>query len=107
MPVGFAAGKIQQIPANILLVKNITVCGLNMGYYVGWSPDDVRDKYADRMAAMMAQLFTWYDEGRLKPRVSATFALDDFQQAMAMVLGRKAQGRVAVVMDEEAARLGK
>ncbi|MBT5107165.1 MAG: NADPH:quinone oxidoreductase family protein [Rhodospirillaceae bacterium] len=107
MPVGFAAGTIQQIPANILLVKNITVCGLNMGYYNGWSPDDVRDKYADRMAAMMAQLFAWYDEGRLKPRVSATFALDDFQQAMAMVLGRKAQGRVAVVMDEEAARLGR
>jgi NADPH:quinone reductase len=107
MPVGFAAGTIQQIPANILLVKNVTVCGLNMGYYNGWSPNDVRDEYADRMASMMTQLFAWYDEGRLNPRVSATFALEDFQQAMAMVLGRTAQGRVALVMDEEAARLGK
>ncbi|MBL4719580.1 MAG: NADPH:quinone oxidoreductase family protein [Alphaproteobacteria bacterium] len=107
MPVGFAAGTIQQIPANILLVKNITVCGLNMGYYMGWSPDDVRDKYGDRIAAMMTQLFAWHGEGRLKPRVSATFALEDFQQAMAMVLGRQAQGRVALVMDQEAARLGK
>ena len=31
-PIGFAGGRIPQIPANILLVKNVTVCGLNMGY---------------------------------------------------------------------------
>jgi NADPH2:quinone reductase len=107
MPVGFAGGTIQQIPANLLLVKNITVCGLNMGYYVGWSPDDVRHQYGPRMQAMLAQLFTWFEEGRLNPRVSHTFALDDFQDAMAVVLGRLSQGRVAVVMDEEARRLGK
>ena len=101
MPVGFAAGTIQQIPANILLVKNITVCGLNMGYYMGWSPNDVRDEYGERIAEMMAQLFEWHGEGHLNPRISATFALDDFQDAMAMVLGRTAQGRVALVMNEE------
>lgn len=101
MPVGFAAGTIQQIPANILLVKNITVCGLNMGYYMGWSPNDVRDEYGDRIAEMMTQLFAWHSAGLLNPRISATFALDDFQQAMAMVLGRTAQGRVALVMNQD------
>lgn len=106
MPVGFAGGDIPQIPANILLVKNITVCGLNMGYYVGWSPKDMRYQYADRIQAMMAHLYQWFDEGKLVPRVAGSFALDDFQAAMALVLGRKAQGRVAVVMDEEARRLG-
>lgn len=107
MPVGFAGGTIQQIPANILLVKNITVCGLNMGYYVGWSPDDVRFEYADRLQETMAQLFEWFDAGRLNPIVSHTFPLDDFQHAMAEVLGRRSIGRVAVVMDEEADRLGR
>ncbi|MDA1098057.1 MAG: NADPH:quinone oxidoreductase family protein [Proteobacteria bacterium] len=107
MPVGFAGGTIQQIPANLLLVKNITVCGLNMGYYVGWSPDDVRHAYGPRMQAMLAQLFAWFEQGRLNPRVSHSFALDDFQAAMAVVLGRLSQGRVAIVMDEEARRLGK
>jgi NADPH2:quinone reductase len=106
MPVGFAGGTIQQIPANLLLVKNITVCGLNMGYYVGWSPDDRRHEYGPRMQAMLAQLFAWFEQGRLNPRVSHTFALDDFQDAMATVLGRLSQGRVAIVMDEEARRLG-
>ena len=99
MPVGFAGGTIQQIPANILLVKNITVCGLNMGYYVGWSPKDVRHRYADRMRDLMARLFAWFEEGRLNPRVAQTFALADFQDAMACVLARKAIGRVAIVME--------
>ena len=107
MPVGFAGGTIQQIPANILLVKNITVCGLNMGYYVGWSPDDRRHEYGPLMQGMLARLFAWFEEGKLNPRVSHTFALDDFQDAMAAILGRLSQGRVAVVMDEEAKRLGK
>ena len=107
MPVGFAGGTIQQIPANILLVKNITVCGLNMGYYVGWSPDDVRHQYADRMRTSMAQLFDWFGAGGLNPIVSHTFSLGDFQAAMETVLGRRSIGRVAIVMDEEAQRLGK
>jgi hypothetical protein len=38
--------------------------------------------------------------------VSHSFALDDFQMAMQTVLQRKAQGRVALVLDEEAKRLG-
>ena len=105
MPVGFAGGTIQQIPANILLVKNITVCGLNMGYYVGWSPDDVRHKYGDRMRELMGQLFSWFESGYLNPLISHTYELPDFQDAMSTVLGRQSIGRVALVMDDEARRL--
>ena len=105
MPVGFAGGTIQQIPANILLVKNITVCGLNLGYYFGWSPRDMRIAYGPQMKQSMQTLFAWYEQGHLKPRVSHVFALDGFQDAMATVLSRQALGRVALVMDEEARRL--
>ena len=106
MPVGFAGGTIQQIPANILLVKNITVCGLNLGYYMGWSPRDMRSEYDQQMQDSMAELFSWFEQGLLKPRVSHTFALEQFQEAMNTVLTRKALGRVALVMDEEARKLG-
>ncbi len=105
MPVGFAAGMIQQIPANILLVKNITVCGLNLGYYFGWSPRDMRIAYASQMKHSMKTLFSWFGQGHLNPRVSHVFSLNDFQAAMTTVLKRKATGRVALVMDEEARRL--
>ena len=107
MPVGFAGGDIQQIPANILLVKNATVCGLNMGYYFGWSDKDTRDQFSPLMQALLAKQFAWFEQGLLNPRVTQIFALDDFQAAMAVVLGRRSQGRVAVVMGDEAKRLGK
>ena len=98
MPVGFAGGEIPNIPANLLLVKNLTVCGLNLGYYYGWSPQDMRREYEPRMRATMEQLFAWFDAGRIAPQVAATYSLDDFQHAMADVLSRRAIGRVAVVM---------
>jgi NADPH2:quinone reductase len=101
MPVGFAGGEIPQIPANLLLVKNLTVCGLNLGYYYGWSPQDVRAEYEPRMRTLMQQLFDWCLEGRIRPQVAATYPLDEFQQAMADVLGRNAIGRVAVLMGED------
>ena len=98
MPVGFAGGDIPNIPANLLLVKNLTVCGLNLGYYYGWSPQDMRYDFEPRMRATLQQLFDWFVEGKIKPQVAATYPLAEFQQAMADVLGRKAIGRVAVVM---------
>ena len=107
MPVGFAGGTIQQIPANILLVKNITVCGLNMGYYFGWSDMEVRDLFSPLMQKLLNQLFNWFEAGLLNPRVNQIFSLDNFQEAMATVLGRRSLGRVAVVKGDEAKRLVK
>ena len=106
MPVGFASGTIQDIPANLLLVKNLTVCGLNMGYYMGWSPQDVRYEYEDRMRALMDTMFGWFEAGQIKPVVGAVYPLERFQEAMAEVLGRKSLGRTAIVMGEEAKKHG-
>ena len=55
---------------------------------------------------LMQQMFDWFEAGKLNPRIWKTYKLEDFQDAMAAVLGRDAIGRVAVVMDEEAKRLG-
>ncbi|MFT4582673.1 MAG: NADPH2:quinone reductase [Gammaproteobacteria bacterium] len=104
MPVGFAGGDIPQIPANILLVKNLSVCGLNMGLYFGWSPKDERYRYEGLMRATMDKLFRWFEDGGIKPEIAATFTLPNFRDAMDEVLSRRAIGRVAVVMDEEAKR---
>lgn len=105
MPVGFAGGEIPQIPANILLVKNLVVCGLNMGLYFGWSPTDLRYAYEERMRRHMQQLFDWFEAGHLNPVVERTYPLPRVFEAMDDVLARRAVGRVAVVMDAEAARL--
>lgn len=106
LPVGFASGRIPQIPANILLVKNVTVCGLNYGYYTGWGLVDVREEMEPRTRAVSEQLFAWFEQGRLKPRISHVFPLEKFREAMAVVLCRQSIGRVAVVMGDEAKRHG-
>lgn len=99
-PIGFAGGTIPQIPANILLVKNVTTCGLNFGYYLGWSPNDVRYQYRDLLTDMVAQMCQWYAEGRISLATSHTFPLDQFQDAMKVVTQRHSLGRVALRCNE-------
>lgn len=98
-PVGFTGGRAAQIPTNIVLVKNITVCGLNMGTYYGWSPNDIRYEMEDRVRAIMSRFYDWAEAGTIHPHVCATFPLDQFREAMALVTSRKSIGRVALVMD--------
>ena len=105
-PIGFASGDMQQIPANLLLIKNLTVCGLNLGYYFGWSPDDVRYKHEDMMRALFGRIFDWHTNGRIKPTVSDVLPFSQFREALQIVLDRKSRGRVALALGEEAKRLG-
>ena len=53
--IGYAAGAIPQLGANLLLLKNIAVAGLNWGTYVGWSPGDNRRLHAPRARALWAR----------------------------------------------------
>ncbi len=98
-PIGFAAGSIPQIPANILLVKTIAVMGFNYGWYVGWSPYDARFDCAERVLALMTDLTAWTEAGNLRPHVDRTFPLERAAEAMRAVLSRGVKGRVAVLMD--------
>ncbi|WP_219765372.1 NADPH:quinone oxidoreductase family protein [Neoroseomonas alba] len=94
--VGFAGGGIPTVAANILLLKNIAVAGVNWGTYVGWSPGDNRRLYAPRARALWAQLMGWWRDGALKPEVHAAFPLDRFREAMAEVRARRSAGRVVL-----------
>jgi NADPH2:quinone reductase len=96
MPVGFASGRIPQIPANILLVKNITAVGFNYGYYIGWSPDDARHREFHRIKALMDRLKLWAESGAVRPVATRSFPLQDWLKAYDAVLGRSAQGRVVL-----------
>lgn len=99
MPVGFAGGEIPQIPANLLLVKNLTVCALNLGLYFGWGPRDERALYEPRMRALMDRLFQWFEAGAIRPVIGQTYPLAEYKHAMADVLARRSLGRVALVLE--------
>uniref|UniRef100_UPI000E5D63F1 NADPH:quinone oxidoreductase family protein n=1 Tax=Algihabitans albus TaxID=2164067 RepID=UPI000E5D63F1 len=86
--IGFAAGEVQQIPANILLVKNISVHGMYWGSNRKMAPQ--------RLAEQFAELFDWYKAGRIKPYISHAYALDEGAQALADLRARKTAGKVVI-----------
>jgi NADPH2:quinone reductase len=96
--IGFAGGRVQQIPANILLVKDVTVLGFNYGKYIGWGRVDERARHEPAVRAAMRQMFAWYGEGRLRPTTSHRFPLAQFRDAMAAVLDRQGMGKVVLAM---------
>ncbi|MGE4242428.1 NADPH:quinone oxidoreductase family protein [Ramlibacter sp.] len=96
--VGFAGGTIPQIPANILLIKNIDVIGFNFGLYVGWTPLDERERFRDRMRVLMDTLFAHVVAGELKPTSSVVYPLPQLADAFDAVIERRAVGRALVSM---------
>jgi NADPH2:quinone reductase len=99
LPVGFAGGRIPEIPANILLVKNITVCGLSFGHYLGWGVKDARHESESKVRTIIEQLCQWYAQGKIRPTISHRFPLERFVEAMTVVMERRSIGRVALVQD--------
>jgi len=105
IPMGFASGKVPQIPANILLVKNVTVIGFYYGYYNGWggktapTPKEA-DALARRRALVMdaqEELMRWFTEGKLKAMVAGTFDLADYVKAFKLIEERTVVGKAVLV----------
>jgi NADPH2:quinone reductase len=94
--VGFASGVIPQIPANLLLVKNVDVIGFNLGLYIGWTPVDERARYATKMAQMVETLFSLIRNGELPPLHADQYPLEDFVSAFDSIVARRSTGRVVL-----------
>ncbi|MDF3415517.1 NADPH:quinone oxidoreductase family protein [Sulfitobacter sp. M57] len=88
LPLGFASGEVPQIPANILLVKNLTVMGVYWGAYAKLRPSVLTDSFA--------ALFDWYVAGKLTPHISNVLPLDRANDALDLLRTRKATGKVVV-----------
>jgi NADPH2:quinone reductase len=86
--IGFAGGRVPQIPANLLLVKNVSAIGFYWGSYRAKNPARVRESFRT--------LLGWVAEGKLKPHVSETFALEDAAKAIRVLQSRKATGKVVI-----------
>ena len=87
---GFAGGDVPQIPANLLLVKNLSVIGLYWGGYLAFRPGVP--------AASMATLFGWFGDGILRPHISNVLPFDRAAEGLDLLRGRKATGKVVVTL---------
>ena len=86
--IGFASGRIPEIPANRLLLKSAQAIGVYWGAYRQHDPAVIVESFAT--------LMRWYAEGRLEPHVSHKFDIADVGQAMRMLLERKSTGKVVL-----------
>jgi NADPH:quinone reductase-like Zn-dependent oxidoreductase len=87
--VGFPAG-IARLPLNLTLLKSCDVCG------VFWGAFAARDPKAN--AAHVEQLFRWWGEGKIAPKISATYPLERAGEAIVALRDRKAVGKLVVTL---------
>jgi NADPH:quinone reductase len=88
--IGFAGGRIPQIPANLVLVKNIDIVGFFWGSYRRHKPQLMADSFP--------QLFRWFEAGKLKPHVSHTLDFSAAAAALDLLMTRKSTGKVVLTV---------
>ena len=64
---------------------------------VFWGAFAARDPQAN--ATHVASLFMLWDEGKIAPRISATYPLERAGEAIAAMAGRRAIGKLVVTLD--------
>ncbi|HEY3696655.1 NADPH:quinone oxidoreductase family protein [Phenylobacterium sp.] len=89
--IGFAAGDIPRIPLNLPLLKSCDIMGVFWGSWM--------DRDAKGYAQHVDELLQLYADGRIRPRISARYPLDDAAAAIAHLGERRALGKVVVTMD--------
>ena len=88
--IGFAAGEIPKIPANLTLMKECAVVGVFWGAFAMREPK--------RNAAHLERLLGWYAEERLRPLVTQRYPFEDASRALRDVAERRVRGKVVLTV---------
>ncbi len=88
--IGFASGVIPNLPANLALVKNMSVVGVYWGAYRKRNPALLQQSWQ--------QLVEWFAEGALSPHVSASYPLEEAPAALTSLIERRATGKGVVTI---------
>jgi NADPH:quinone reductase len=87
--IGFANGEIPKLPLNLPLLKGASLVGVFWGDYARREP-------VHNLAAMQ-ELMRWLAEGKIKPHISARYALADTPQALIDMASRKVTGKIVIL----------
>jgi NADPH2:quinone reductase len=88
--VGFAAGDIPKLPLNLLLLKGADAVGVFWGEAVKRNPE--------RHRANMIEVLQWVADGKLDPRIQATYPLAEIREAIGVLDRREATGKIALTI---------
>ncbi len=87
--IGFADGEVPALPLNLPLLKGASLVGVFWGEFAKREPK--------QNAAGMAELMGWVAGGKLRPRISKQYSLDEVPQALTDMGQRKVVGKIVVV----------
>ena len=88
--IGFAGGDIPKIPLNLALLKSIDIRGVFWGTWTMKRPKEHQGN--------MGEIMQMYKDGKIKPRISNHYPLEDFEKAFDELSGRRAMGKVILTM---------
>ena len=86
--VGFTAGSIPEVKVNRLLLNNLSVVGAGWGAYVLSKPA--------LNAEIQAEIDKLIDSGHVRPIVGARLPLERAAEALELIDGRRATGKVVL-----------
>ncbi|MBI3991738.1 MAG: NADPH:quinone oxidoreductase family protein [Candidatus Lambdaproteobacteria bacterium] len=86
--IGFASGRIPSAPANLALVKNMSIVGVYFGSWVDHEPLRLRAHYE--------QILQWCAAGRITPHISSVRPLEQAGQALLDLAARQVVGKVVL-----------
>ncbi|PXX89731.1 NADPH:quinone oxidoreductase [Marinobacter vulgaris] len=86
--IGFAAGDIPKIPANLTLLKGCSVVGVFWGSFTQREPKT--------SAQNMMELLKLFSEGKIDPRISEVYDFEDYEKALGALTGRTATGKIVL-----------
>ena len=88
--IGFASGDIPSFSANIALLKEASVVGVWWGTWAAKNPQ-LQTQNLDEMSQLIAA-------GKLTPRVTECYSLDEYVEAFKSITERRARGKVILRM---------
>ncbi|MEH2512651.1 NADPH2:quinone reductase [Nitrobacteraceae bacterium AZCC 1564] len=88
--IGFAAGDIPTVKVNYLLLKNISVSGLQ------WS--DYRDRAPQRVEDVQTDIFRLWKEGFVRPQLMKEYPFEELPTALDLISEGKVRGKAVIVM---------
>ncbi|QLL07292.1 NADPH:quinone oxidoreductase family protein [Mycobacterium vicinigordonae] len=86
--LGYAAGSIPAIPLNLVMLKDVTIRGMEIRTFMS--------DYPDECARDLAELSQMFAAGKIRPYIGARFPLAETPAALRYVADRKVLGKVII-----------
>lgn len=91
--VGFTSGRIPEYKANLALLKGASMVGVFLGRFRKEEPEEYEKNFAE--------LLEFYRQGKLKPIITQTFAMEEYVAAFNVFTERRVMGKVVLEIRPE------